>query len=43
MRTVDLLFFLFLFVCYSTLVFGFGYNMGFDDAIEQMKKVRNRK
>lgn len=43
MTTIDAFFIVFMFVCYSTFLFGVGYNIGFDAAIDQMKKVRNGK
>lgn len=32
-----------LFLAYTCLVYYFGYSTGFSSAIDQMKKVRNRK
>lgn len=43
MSRADVVLAIFLFFCYSVGIFGFGYNVGFNSAIEQMKKVRNRK
>jgi hypothetical protein len=43
MKTVDIIFGIFFFVVYNTLIFGFGYNVGFNDAIDKMKKVKSRK
>ena len=36
-------FIVFIFFVYTGLVFGVGYLRGYQDAIEQMKKVRSRK
>lgn len=41
--TVDVIFAIFFFVVYTIIIFGLGYNTGFDDAIDKMKKVRNGK
>lgn len=43
MSKVDLIFAIFFFVVYNIVVFTHGYNVGFNAAIDQMKKVRNRK
>lgn len=36
------LFFIFMSVIFSITVFALGYSVGYDSAIDDMKKVRNR-
>jgi Tfp pilus assembly protein PilO len=43
MTRVDVAFGILFFVLHNIAIFGLGYNTGFNAAIDQMKKIRNRK